>query len=394
MITASVGVGTSDNAYRAGTEAVEQALLKLLLPSSQKVSVAFVFGSVGYDQDQLILGINSALPGVLVVGCSSAGEISTEGLSTEGSVVVLLISSDQMEFFGTIAHHLLWNAKQSGEECSNTLLYNSHGYVSSVWYFIDALSGNSDAVTSGAFERLPPKTPIHVACAGDDLLFYQTYEYFNDKAYSGSVVGLGLSGNYHEASIIVHGYLPIGIEHHVTKSDGAILHELDGKPAASIYEDYFGQDYFAELHRGLLPSLAVGYPLGLFTDDDDTVIIRNPIIVGKKGEMTCMGDIPQGAQLRLMVSDATRGIEVAKQAAEAIMKKLDGRKPKAVMMLSSVARKKMLGSQVNEEIEAVQQVVGRDVPIVGFYSYGQMQGNTGERIPLQNASLLIWALAE
>ncbi len=394
MITASVGVGTSENAYRAGTEAVEQALATLSLPPSQKVSVAFVFGSVGYDQDQLIAGINAALPGVLLVGCSSAGEISTEGLSTEGSVVVLLISSDQMEFFGTIAHHLLWNAKQSGEECSNALLYDSHGYISTAWYFIDALSGNSDKVALGAFERLPPQTPVLATCAGDDLLFYQTYEYFNDKAYSGSVVGLGLSGNYHATSVIVHGYLPIGIEHHVTHADAATLYELDGKPAASIYEDYFGQDYFAELHRGLLPSLAVGYPLGLFTDDDDTVIIRNPIIVGKKGEMTCMGSIPSGGIVRLMVSDALRGIEIAKQAALDVMKKLDGRKPKAVIIVNSVARKKMLGSRVNEEIEVIQQVIGRDVPIVGFYSYGQMNGVVGENIPLQNASLLIWALAE
>ena len=104
--------------------------------------------------------------------------------------------------------------------------------------------------------------------------------------------------------------------------------------------------------------------------------------------------IPQGAEVRLMISDIERGLEIAELAARGALEKLGGKKPKAAIIVNSVARKKMLGIRADEEIEVIQRVIGRDVPMVGFYSYAQIGGKIGEETPFHNGSLLVWLLAE
>ena len=129
--------------------------------------------------------------------------------------------------------------------------------------------------------------------------FPQTYQYYKDKAYRGSIVGLGISGEFKVAATIKHGFLPIGVSRMVTKSKDLTLQELDGKPASSIYQDYFGEEHLHELHEGLLPSLAVSYPLGVFLPESNNVILRNPVSVDKNGTMRFTSAIPASCRIWL-----------------------------------------------------------------------------------------------
>lgn len=391
MITASVGIGTDLDPHKAGAEACLQALQGL---SPRQANVLFVFGSTSFDQTKLMEGVTEIARECLVIGCSTAGEISSEGYAAEKSVVVMAISSDQMKFWGGIGLNIIGNPKQAGEECANALEYASHGYVTSALLFLDILSGNGDLTLAGAFGLLGKNFPLFGCAAADDLLFYETYQYLGNKVYSGSVVGLGLSGEYKVAGVVKHGFLPIGIARKVTKSEGTTLFELDGKPAVSIYEDYFGEEHLQELHEGLLPSHTIGYPLGIFLPESNSVMLRNPVFVDQRGAMTFTAAIPEGAEIRLMISDVERGLETAELAAKEVLLKLEGRKPKAVIVMSSVARKIMLGVHADEEIQIIQNIIGRDVPMVGLYSYAQVGGQQSDEIPFQNGSLLIWALGE
>jgi hypothetical protein len=391
MIAASVGVGSGSDPYRAGVDATTEAISGLPL---KKPEVLFVFASVALDQDRLIEGIAKTSPGTLIVGCSTAGEISGDGLSLEKSVVVMAIASDTIKFWGAVGNHIIWNAKQAGAELANTLEYDSHGYMKSALVFLDIISGNGEGVLSGMLERLGQGFPVYGGSAADDLLFFQTYQYLGDKAYNGSAVGVGISGEYHAVGVARHGFLPIGIARKVTRSEGTTLHEIDGKPAISIYEEYFGEEHLSELHEGLLPALAVSYPLGVFVAESNEVLLRTPIFVDQKGAMTFTTPIPEGAEVRLMISDIEQGLEVSRQTAQEAIAKLEGRRPKAAIVINSVARKKMFGVKADEEIEVIQQVLGRDVPIAGFYSYAQIGDRIGGNVPFHNGSLLIWLLAE
>jgi hypothetical protein len=37
-----------------------------------------------------------------------------------------------------------------------------------------------------------------------------------------------------------------------------------------------------------------------------------------------------------------------------------------------MARNKLLGPRTREEISAIQEVLGKDTPLIGFYTYGEL----------------------
>ena len=393
MIAASVGVGTGEDAYQAGLEAATMVLSGL---PDKKVDALLVFGSVTFDQDKLIEGVAAGAnsPETIIVGCSTAGEISSEGFSMEGSVVILGIVSDQMHAYADAGHHILWNAFQAGNDFANALEYNSHGYITSCLLFLDILSGNGEQTLSGVLNRVGTSFPVYGGAASDDLRFFETYQYLANKVYKGSIVGIGFSGDYHAVGVAMHGFLPIGIGHKVTRAESTTVFEIDGKPAMKMYEDYLGEEYSSQLREGLLPSLAVSYPLGVFLPGTRQVVLRNPVFVDQHGAMTFTAAIPQGADVRIMISGVEEGLASAKKAAEEVLLKLNGKKPKAVLIINSIARKKLLGADADEEIRMIQQILGRDVPMAGFYSYAQIGGLLGDQVPFHNGAMLIWALAE
>ena len=54
--------------------------------------------------------------------------------------------------------------------------------------------------------------------------------------------------------------------------------------------------------------------------------------------------------------------------------------PDVALFFSCMARKVVLGRRTNREIEVAQEVFGRQVPMVGFYTYGEI-ANCGEKAP-------------
>ena len=68
---------------------------------------------------------------------------------------------------------------------------------------------------------------------------------------------------------------------------------------------------------------------------------------------------------------------------------------KIALLISCVGRKIVLGDRVEEEIEAVREVLGKDVLLFGFYSYGEITPNIKKvGCDLQNQTMTITTLFE
>ena len=235
----------------------------------------------------------------------------------------------------------------------------------------DVLAGNGAAIVRGVLESLGDHFPVVGGAAGDDFEFKKTYQYLNEKVYSGAVVGLGISGKFTMGIGVKHGWIPVGSPKKVTRSRGSVLYELDGQPAIKIYEDYFGQERAQELRAEPLAKLAITYPLGMQIEGSDEFLIRDPLTVDANGSITCAAEIPQGSEIRLMIGSREEAVKVAKIAAQKAVAELDGSTPKAVIIFNCIARSKLFGDRSGEEIAAIQEAVGKDTPLIGFYTYGE-----------------------
>src|SRR3990167_2663766 len=190
MIAASVGVGKGSDAHSAGRSACKQALNEM---PGKKADALIVFGSTKFNQTKLIEGVASAAPETLLVGCSTSGEISSEGFATEQSVVVMALASDKLKFSAGRGGGVSANPAGAGVECGKVLRQGvMPASASSALVFLDIVSGDGDAAVQGLRNELGHNYPIWGGAAGDDLAFRRTFQYFDGKAETGAIVGLGL----------------------------------------------------------------------------------------------------------------------------------------------------------------------------------------------------------
>jgi hypothetical protein len=157
-----------------------------------------------------------------------------------------------------------------------------------------------------------------------------------------------------------------------------------------LYRDYLG-DRAQEL-----PSSGMLYPLALVREGDPvrTSLIRSVTGVDwDAGTLTLAGALAPGSLVRLMHADNQRLIDGAQLAAEQVL--ADSGAQAAVLLVSCVGRRDVLGDEIDDEIEAVRTVFPAGTPIAGFYSYGEIGPHGDDRLSeLHNQSMTIASFSE
>lgn len=374
-IQAGVGQSLQKDAYEAGIEACKQAIEKL---GKKKADLVIVFSSVSLDPEQVIRGVRKASNNAPLIGCSDAGSITNTG-PVHDAVGVMAISSDQLTFYTGLGEGVKDGAREAGQAVAKEIQEKAKDPLKVFLMFPDVLTGNGADIVRGVLDVLGEHFPVLGGAAGDDFLFQKTYQYKDGKVASGAVAGVGISGDFVMGAGVRHGWMPIGTPMTVTKSKGSVVYELDNKPAVSIYEDYFGAKA-EDLRKEPLARMAITYPLGIKLLGLDEYLIRDPITVDDKGAITCAAEIPEGSEIRLMIGSKEKAVEAAEDAARKLMNdfKEEGATPKFVLMFNCIARAKLFGQRANDEIQAVMKIIGKDVPLLGFYTYGEQAPMGGE----------------
>ena len=368
FIKSSVGLSREVNAFSAGNKAAGQAIKGLGLDTAQ---LLIVFSSVVFNQEEMLKGVREAAVGVPLIGCSTAGEIVTKGPSKK-TVAVMAISTQGIQFYLGLGQNIKENALAAGSQLGENLLSQTEDGKLAIM-LPDGLAGNGADIVRGLQNVLGEDFLIAGGAAGDDFLFKKTYEYYNDQILSGAVVGAMVSGDVKFGIGVRHGWKPIGAPKKVTKSQGAILYELDNKPAVRIYEEYFGKKA-EELKSEPLARMAITYPLGLKIQNSDEYLIRDPITVGSQGEITCAAEVPEGSEINLMMGSKSDAIQAARQAAEQCVegiKEKGGSKVTTAIIFNCIARDKLLAQDAQKEIDVIRQVLGDSAEMIGFYTYGE-----------------------
>ncbi|MEK9149712.1 MAG: FIST C-terminal domain-containing protein, partial [Candidatus Desantisbacteria bacterium] len=186
-----------------------------------------------------------------------------------------------------------------------------------------------------------------------------------------SAVGILWTGGINFGIGIRHGWKPLGRPRQVTAAHRNIIKTIENKPAVNVYEDYFGKK-IKELRYPMLARMAILYPLGIYLAAEHDYILRNVLGVLEDGSLIFQGDIPQGSEIRIMIGTKESALEAAKEAAQEAKAALSGRQIKTALIFDSISRNKLLGRAAFSEIEIVKDTLGKDVPIMGFYTYGEL----------------------
>jgi hypothetical protein len=338
----------------------------LIRKLGQAPKACWLFCSPAPGMAEMLGGIHDALGTPNIVGCSSDGEISSDGLSS-GSVVLGGIASDQVEFTTAVARDLSHRQTAAGTDLAAQLAPGT----SYVQLFSDGLTGDGCALLAGMASELGDLIPIAGGTAGDSGRFEQTWQFAGNQVLTDAAVAIGFSGDFHLGTGIRSGWSPIGLPKKVTRASGNTLYELNGEPALRVFERFLGR------HAEKLPSIGVEYPLGLLgtwgdVGEQDYFLLRATMSVNREdGSITFAGEVPEGAMVSLTCGDTASILEASQKAASLALADLGDHSPALIFCYSCMARKIVLGRRTHEEIDRIRTAIGPEVPILGFYSYGE-----------------------
>jgi hypothetical protein len=354
-------------------------------------TVVMVFGAPEYREDPApIRELVAAYPRARVVGCSSSGEIAGTQVSDETlSVAVARFEHTRLrtaiapmpEF--SDAHSLA-----AGRELAEALQAPD---LRSVLVLSDGLKVNGTKLIEGLNAVLPETVVITGGLAGDGSRFGETWVLRDGLPQPGYITAIGFYGDRLQVSHGSQGgWDKFGPERVVTRSQGSVLYELDGKPALQLYKDYLGD------RASGLPATGLLFPLAMRSDtDDERTLVRTLLSIDEASQsMTFAGDIPQGSLVQLMRANFDRLIDGASGAARLVMEHGEPVGDTLAIAISCVGRRLVLGERTEEEVEATLEVLPEGTRQVGFYSYGEISPYANGRCDLHNQTMTLTTLCE
>ncbi|MDE2440539.1 MAG: FIST C-terminal domain-containing protein [Betaproteobacteria bacterium] len=349
-----------------------------------------VFGSIDhFNSPHLQDALKQVPPGVLLLGCSTAGEITPDGVD-DGTCTITAIEFAHVNLRpGSTTLHGMDDSFAAGERLGYQLANHD---LKAVLVFGPGIRINGSALVDGISSIIGSDIPITGGLAGDGGAFRETFTLGQEGVANDRVVAVGLSGdNLRFGHGSFGGWEPFGPARKVTRCHGNILYELDDEPALEIYKRYLGK------HAQTLPASGLLFPFAMLGEEHNAVgLIRTILGVDEaEGSLILAGEINPNGYLRLMHASTDKLVNGAEAAAAAANGMFESPGETLAILVSCVGRKLVMGSRVDEEIEAVGQVFHHRAILTGFYSYGEISPFTpGASCKLHNQTMTITCLGE
>ena len=200
----------------------------------------------------------------------------------------------------------------------------------------------------------------------------------SERGLSSVVVGLGSSVHVEaQASWAVsHGCIPIGGEREVTRSQGNVIYEIDGKPAIEVLKEYLPEQALADDRDWMsyAISLALCFKAPSYMKDEEYVVRGVPAVKMADGSITVQTEVEEGTSIWFSSRDKEKISTGFDQMAGQIKEQLGGAEPKLIFQFECATRGKMMFREQEKLkiLEYFRQSVGPDTPWAGFYTAGEI----------------------
>lgn len=338
------------------------------------------------ENGKIVADAHQMYPEAQLVCCSTSGEIFHETVSDHTAVLTTMVFERTELKTYCVSVRDFKDSREAGKQLASGIPAADLRYI---LVFSDGGLVNGSELIDGMNAVIPTDVPITGGLAGDADRFQKTLVGLNGDPEPGAIVAIAFYGN---AIRVGHnsmgGWEMFGPERTITASDANVLSEIDGVNALELYKKYLG-DYAEKL-----PSSALLFPLSLETSTENSVVRTILTIDEEEGTMTFAGNVPVGGKVRFMRANFDKLVDAAGEAASGLYQKGEN-EPDLALLISCVGRKLILKDRVEEEVEAVKEVLPGHTVISGFYSYGELSPLTGNgKCALHNQTMTITTLSE
>jgi hypothetical protein len=374
-----MAVGHSD--ALESEEAVEDVLRQCAETlEGMKPTAGLLFSTHEAEPAPIVAGVREMHPQIDIVGSSSAAELSSVLGFQEGSVTLALFASDTVQMSGGLGTGIADDPEGAAREALREASPRSEAEPR---LCLTAPAPHQEPLR--VLHELRSELGDHVPVLGgvssatfDDP--GSAWQFCNDRFVHDGIPVLLFSGELAVSYGVDNGWRPVGKPARVTRSAGGIVHEIDGRPALEFYERYLG--------AGAGPSPA--NPLAVFEEGADDFYLRaaathNP----ETGSIVVFGGPPEDATVQLAVAMTDEIFEGTRSAVRKAVEHFPAdATPEAAVVFSCMVRKAVLGSQTATETEITRDELAANLPLCGFYSYGEIAPLESGSTQLHNETIV------
>ena len=373
--TASATAGTGDV---AGESAAAAALDDI---DAMTPDFVMVFSTAVHDYEDVLAGVRSVVGDTKLLGASTSGEFTEDGMA-EDSVVVTVVSSDEMQFFTGLGRNLTEDIETAVADAAADLPDDIEGYPPRLGINLhDGLAGRGEEVTMLGYQHYP--IPFTGGSAGDALALEETAVFVDDTVAT-DAVALGLVASKKPFSLsATHGHEPISGPLEVTDGEANVVETLEGRPAFEVYADaiadYADEHYdidVEDLEEGEIDQLLTFFQFGIETADDEFKVRWAGTTPNTDGPLHFATTVPEGTRLHVMHSPKEAQIDSAREAARSAREGHESDGVAGAFVFDCACRGAILGDDFGVAVDAMAEEL--NTPLSGFETYGEVCLREGE----------------
>lgn len=349
-----------------------------------------VFASARFDYGQLLAALDASCRPQHLVGCSSAGEFTSEA-SASGSACAIAIGSEEMEFGVSLARGLRSDLPGAAEALAGNLGgLKRHDYrFHSALVLTDALAGHVEQFLEQLTVQTSGTYQFFGGGAGDDARFQQTHVFCGTEAVSDAAVALEILSKKPLGIGVAHGWRPAGPTMRVTESSGTDLISLNAMAASEAFQEYAEATQQKFDPEESLPFFLHNV-LGIETDGGDK--LRVPLGVTPQGGVALAAEIPAGSATRIMCTGNESAAGAASEACRRALKQLGGERPGLAIFFDCAATRLRMGKDFGLELDALGETLG--IQFAGCNTYGQIARAEGQFTGFHNCTAVVCLLPD
>ncbi|MBN9600773.1 MAG: FIST C-terminal domain-containing protein [Afipia sp.] len=323
-------------------------------------------------------------------GTSCAGIMTETGLGGAGSIGLLLIEDSDGDY-GTASIRLEGNVADCAERALHAALDNAGcpGELPElIWIY--QTPGQEESVIEGLRRVVGDRCPIIGGSSADNEVAGKWRQINQDGVmqdglvvgvlFSSGGIGFMFQGGYEpsgESGIVTRVvYDSVGTSGIVTKSCGRQIVEIDGRPAAEVYNQWIGGSLSEKVKAGgnILIDTTM-HPLGVDAGKIEGIthyLLVHPEKILDNGVLSTFADIEEGTRLYSMRGERARLVDRAGKVASAAAATLSGGLSNLAGGLVVYCAGCMLA--VGDSMPKVSQAVSSSfggMPFLGCFTFGE-----------------------
>jgi hypothetical protein len=331
-----------------------------------EMALVVFFASPSYDRTRLAEAIKVATPGVEVIGCTTAGEITSEGYR-ENTITGVSFGRTDYKASIRLIHGLDRFRMEEGSHVVQELLADlgkgpltARSVPHQVFgmLLIDGMSRQEEMVVSSISRFLDP-VPLFGGSAGDGLDFGVTWVFAKGTFHTNAAV-LALIETKHPFSVFkLDHFHPTDKKMVVTEADPArrLVMEINAEPAAPAYAKMVGID-----ERELNPMTFAAYPVVVRVGGEYHV--RSIQKVEEDGSLRFYCGIDEG-----LVLTVAEGDDIASNLDQVLTRLAVELGPVDLILGFDCILRRLEAERKQKSLE-VSQVLKRH-GVIGFNTYGE-----------------------